>query len=79
MRNSAKLKKMKLSIEYHRKWLIIGMAAGFVNVLAGIVVGIGMWTDPKLQKEGKIVVIVSLVWALVAILVLNRFAPRPLV
>ena len=72
---SCKLHLMKFSIDYHKKWLIIGLVVGFLNMLAGLVLGAGMWTDPKLEKEGKIVVIFSLVWGMVALLIIRRFAP----
>ena len=59
-------KKDKVEISSRKKWLIIGIIIAILNpIFSGLVVSLGFLTEPKLRKEGKIVLIISLVWALI--------------
>ncbi len=59
-------KKDKVEISSRKKWLIIGIIIAILNpIFSGLVVSLGFLTEPKLRKEGKIVLIISLVWAVI--------------
>jgi len=59
-------KKDKVEISSKKKWLIIGIIIAILNpIFSGLVVSLGFLTEPKLRKEGKIVLIISLVWAVI--------------
>lgn len=52
------------------KWFWIGMAVALFNVAAGLVYGIALLTEKKHRKEGLIIVIFAVVWAVVSIFVI---------
>ncbi len=59
-------KKDKVEISSKKKWLIIGIIIAILNpIFSGLVVSLGFLTEPKLRKEGKIVLVISLVWAVI--------------
>ena len=59
-------KKDKIEVSSKKKWLIIGIIIAILNpIFSGLVVSLGFLTEPKLRKEGKIVLVISLVWAVI--------------
>lgn len=42
--------------------LLIGVLAAILSPLVGIILGIYFWTKPQLAREGKLVLLVALVW-----------------
>lgn len=59
-------KKDATEISSKRKWLIIGIIIALLNpIFSGLVVSFGFLTEPKFRKEGKIILIISFVWAIV--------------
>jgi len=60
------LKKDAIEFSSKRKWLIIGIIIAILNpIFSGLVVAFGFLTEPKLRKEGKIILIISFVWAII--------------
>lgn len=60
------LKKEAIEISSKRKWLIIGIIIALLNpIFSGLVVSFGFITEPKLRKEGKIILVISFVWAII--------------
>jgi hypothetical protein len=65
-------KKNSTEISSKQKWLVIGIVIAILNpIFSGLVVAFGFITEPKLRKEGKIVLIVSFVWAIVLAYLMN--------
>lgn len=59
-------KKEAIEISSKRKWFIIGIVIALLNpIFSGLVVSFGFLTEPKLRKEGKIILIISFVWAII--------------
>lgn len=59
-------KKNAVEISSKQKWFIIGIIIAILNpIFSGLVVAFGFLTEPKLRKEGRIILIVSFVWAIV--------------
>lgn len=59
-------KKDAIELSSKKKWLIIGIVIAILNpIFSGLVVSFGFLTEPKLRKEGKIVLIISFVWAII--------------
>lgn len=46
----------------YRKWFWIGIVAGFMNGLVGLIYGIALASEPEHRKEGAVII----VWSLVA-------------
>jgi hypothetical protein len=65
-------KKNSTEISSKQKWLVIGIIIAILNpIFSGLVVAFGFITEPKLRKEGKIILIVSFVWAIVLAYLMN--------
>lgn len=57
----------KITLSSKKKWLWLGVAIAILNpIFSGLVLGIGLLTEPQLKKEGKIILIISIIWGLAA-------------
>jgi hypothetical protein len=58
-------KKEAIEISSKRKWFVIGIIIALLNpIFSGLVVSFGFLTEPKLRKEGKIILVISFIWAI---------------
>ena len=58
--------KEKIEISSKKKWFIVGVIIAILNpIFSGLVIAYGFLTEPKLRKEGKIILIFSFVWAII--------------
>ena len=58
-----------------KRWFKIGIAVALLNpVISGLILGIFFWREPEMQREGKIITTISVVWGVI-VLVLT-FAGR---
>lgn len=56
----------KIDITSKKKWFIIGIIIAILNpIFSGLVMSFAFLTEPKLRKEGKILLVISFVWAIV--------------
>jgi hypothetical protein len=59
-------KKNAVEISSKQKFFVIGIIIAFLNpIFSGLIVAFGFLTEPKLRKEGRIILIISFVWAIV--------------
>lgn len=59
-------KKEVVEVSSKKKWLIIGIIIALLNpIFSGLVMAFGFLTEPKLRKEGKIILVISFVWAII--------------
>ena len=59
-------KKEEINISSKRKWFIVGIVIALLNpIFSGLVIAYAFLTEPKLRKEGKIILIISFVWAII--------------
>lgn len=64
----------KIEITSKKKWFIIGIIIAILNpIFSGLVISYGFLTEPKLRKEGKIILVVSIVWAIVLAYLMELF------
>lgn len=64
----------KIDISSKKKWFIIGIIITILNpIFSGLVISFGFLTEPKLRKEGKILLMVSFVWAIILAYLLEWF------
>ena len=58
-------KKVAIEINSKRKWFIIGIIIALLNpIFSGLIISFGFITEPKLRREGKIILIISFIWAI---------------
>jgi len=58
--------KEKIDISSKRKWFIVGMIIAILNpIFSGLVISYAFLTEPKLRKEGKILLLISFIWAII--------------
>jgi hypothetical protein len=58
-------KKNATEISSKQKWFVIGIIIAILNpIFSGLVVAFGFLTEPKLRREGKIILVISFVWAI---------------
>lgn len=56
----------KVEISSKKKWFIAGVIIALLNpVFSGLVMSFIFLTEPKLRKEGKILLVISFVWAII--------------
>ncbi len=56
----------KIEISSKKKWLILGIIIAILNpIFSGLIISFAFLTEPKLKREGKILLIISFVWAIV--------------
>lgn len=56
----------KLEISSKKKWFIVGIIIAILNpIFSGLVMSFAFLTEPKLRKEGKILLVISFVWAII--------------
>jgi len=62
-----------IDISSKKKWFIIGIIIAILNpIFSGLIMAFGFLTEPKLRKEGKILVIISFVWAIILAYIIER-------
>lgn len=62
-----------IDISSKRKWFIIGIIIAILNpFFSGLIMAFGFLTEPKLRKEGKILVIISFVWMIILAYIIER-------
>ncbi len=58
-------KKDAIEINSRKKWLVLGIIIAILNpIFSGLIISLGFLTEPKLRKEGKIILVISVVWAI---------------
>jgi len=56
----------KIDISSKKKWFIIGIIIAILNpIFSGLIMAFGFLTEPKLRKQGKILLVISFVWAII--------------
>lgn len=56
----------KIDISSKKKWFIIGIIIAILNpIFSGLVISFGFLTEPELRKEGKILLVISFIWAII--------------
>lgn len=59
-------KKDKVSISSKRKWFIIAIVIAVLNpIFSGLVIAFAFLTEPELRKQGKILLVISFLWAII--------------
>mgnify|MGYP001560453780 FL=1 len=48
-----------------KKWFWIGIIAGFLNSLTGLIYGIALLVERQYRKEGLIIIVWAIVWFLI--------------
>lgn len=67
-------KNDKIDISSKKKWFVVGIIIAILNpVFSGLVISYAFLTEPKLRKEGKIILVVSLVWAIILAYLMEAF------
>lgn len=68
--------KEKIEISSRRKMLIMGIIIAILNpIFSGLVISYVYLTEPKLKKEGRIILLISFLWALALIYIIEKFRP----
>ena len=58
--------KEKIDISSKKKWFIVGIIIAILNpIFSGLVISYVFLTEPKLRREGKIILIISFIWAII--------------
>ncbi len=58
-------KKDVTEVSSKKKWFIVGIIIALLNpIFSGLVISFGFLTEPKFRKEGKIILVISFLWAI---------------
>jgi len=67
----------KITLKSKNKLIIIGLLITIFNPLfAGLVFSLYLLSEPGLKKEGKLILILSLLWGGVSFILARRFLPH---
>ena len=56
----------KIDITSKKKWFIIGIIIAILNpIFSGLIMSFAFLTEPELRKQGKILLVISFVWAII--------------
>ena len=67
----------KVTIKSRQKLIIIGLLITLVNpFLAGLIFGLFLLSEPELKKEGRLILILSLLWGGISFILARRFFPN---
>ena len=56
----------KINITSKKKWFIIGIIIAILNpIFSGLIMSFAFLTEPELRKQGKILLVISFVWAII--------------
>ncbi len=57
-----------------KKWLWAGLLIALVNpIFAGFILGLLFLSEPQFKKEGRIILIFSIVWGAISLVLIGRF------
>ena len=63
----------KVNISKNKFFLWSVIIAVLNPVFSGLVLGLVMFSEPELRKEGRIVTVFSIIWGVIVLLLINRF------
>jgi len=67
----------KIDIGSKRKWFIVGIIIAILNpIFSGLVISYAFLTEPRLRKEGRILLIISFAWAIVLAYIIEWLKSR---
>lgn len=59
--------EQEITLSSKKKWFWLAIIIAVLNpIFSGLVLGIAFLTEPQLKKEGKIVLVIAIIWGLVA-------------
>lgn len=61
------------TIRKHRLFVAAGIIAILNPIFSGLILGMVMLKEPDLRKEGRTILVFSMVWGLVALLLIGKF------
>jgi len=68
-------KKDAVEFSSKKKWFIVGIVIAILNpIFSGLVVAFGFLTEPKMRKEGKIILAISFIWAIILAYIIDWLA-----
>jgi len=65
-------KKNAIEISSKQKWFVVGIIIAILNpIFSGLLISFAFLTEPRLRKEGKIILLVSIVWSIALAYIMN--------
>lgn len=70
-------KKDTINISSKKKWFIVGIIIAILNpIFSGLIIAFGFLTEPKLRREGKIILIISFLWSIILAYIIEWLKSR---
>ena len=64
-----------IRLSSQKKWFWIGMFIAFIQpVFAGLILGIALWTEGSMRKQGQIITWFSVIWTVITAVVLRALS-----
>ncbi len=57
----------KISISSSKKWFWMGIVVALISPIAGLVLAITFWTEPGFKRQGRTILIFSIIWGIIFI------------
>jgi len=62
----------EVSLSSRKKWLWVGIVIALINpVFSGLIFGLAFWSEPKFRKEGRMIVVIAIVWGVISLYLLR--------
>jgi hypothetical protein len=63
----------EVKITSRKKWFTVALLITLVNpIFSGLIIGSAFLTEPELKKEGKIIIVLAVLWG-VAVMFISRW------
>ena len=72
---SAQVNHAEPSVHIKSKKMLyrIGMVIALLNPIAsGVVLGVYLWTEPEMKREGKIITAIAAAWGILSLIILKK-------
>jgi len=63
--------KEKINLTSIQKFFWMGITVALISPIAGIILGVAFWTEPELKKQGKSILVFSIIWGIIFIFLTN--------
>jgi len=66
----------KVVLKSRQKLIIIGLLITLVNpIFAGLIFGLYLYSEKEFKKDGRLIIILSLLWGGISFILVRRFFP----
>jgi len=63
--NKPDSKGERVSLSSRKKWFWLAVAIALISPVSGVVLAVAFWTEKNFKKQGKIILVLSIIWGII--------------